>query len=367
MGLEWRALAVVALLTLGGPALAQRPAGAEPGTLEFAVGGIAGAGLFGEGKLTPQLGLHDPGAVFETGLQLRVDRILGRRDAEGLTVGLSTGGLALVGALPAGISVAEWRPLTLHLHVRIGFDGRLFFGFPIGVSIFSTRVDYPRPVVLSGGAAPMTDAAKYTTAASYTQVRFGMGGGWRWENVEAFAGINVCLGNYVMNVAFTVTVAYVFAPPWEWQKARADDSSGAMTQTETAAPAPAPVPAAEAPASSWSVVPLSDAPAEAVPSAAAPGLAGEFSALAQTPGRPQSLSLCPDGRYFEGGSKVGSWSGPAQGDQGTLEVRPDRASPFKLTYRILREKRFCSPAGCDLELDGLRYGLDPTMGNCLAP
>ena len=93
------------------------------------------------------------------------------------------------------------------------------------------------------------------------------------------------------------------------------------------------------------------------------GIAGEYWRETEPPGRPRKLSLCPDGRYFEYSAKLGRWS-TAGSDEGKLAIALDSGKSLELPFRILREPRTCSPAGCDAEFDGVRYGRDPTLGNC---
>lgn len=97
--------------------------------------------------------------------------------------------------------------------------------------------------------------------------------------------------------------------------------------------------------------------------AAAVGIAGEYWRETEPPGRPRKMSLCPDGRYFEYSAQVGRWSTPG-GDEGKLALALDSGKVLELPFRILREPKYCSPAGCDAEFDGARYGRDPTLGNC---
>jgi hypothetical protein len=104
-------------------------------------------------------------------------------------------------------------------------------------------------------------------------------------------------------------------------------------------------------------------PAAAVGTAPGVGIAGEYWRETEPPGRPRKMSLCPDGRYFEYSAKVGRWSSPG-GNEGKLAIALDSGKTLELPFRILREPRFCSLAGCDAEFDGARYGRDPTLGNC---
>ncbi|MHB8873588.1 MAG: hypothetical protein ACYC8T_07870 [Myxococcaceae bacterium] len=335
------AVVAMAVVTLGGAARAQRPAGIEPGSTELAVGGLLAGGVLAVS--TPELSNDPRGPLLATGLVLRVDRVLARGSPEAFTLGLSTGVAVLLGGPPQGASVTEWRPLTFHIRPRFN---RLFFEFQPGLSIFSTMVDYPRPVVAGSSGDRSTAVAKYTTALSYAQFRFGMGGGWRWDNLEIYSGVTVALlGGGIGSATFGTTLSYVFNAPWE--------------------PRAVPAPETEQPAVGGDA-PVSQPLAEAPQAAAAVGIGGEYWNETDTPGRPQRLSLCPDGRYFEGASRVGRWLGPAESDEGAIEILPDGRPPFSLTFRILREPRFCSPEGCAAELDGLPY-MRATLGNCSAP
>ncbi|MHB8873315.1 MAG: hypothetical protein ACYC8T_06480 [Myxococcaceae bacterium] len=101
----------------------------------------------------------------------------------------------------------------------------------------------------------------------------------------------------------------------------------------------------------------------APPGLPAGGIAGEYWRETEPPGRPRKMSLCPDGTYFEYSSRVGRWTSTGN-DEGKVAIAMENGRAVELDYRILREPRFCSKAGCDAEFAGARYGRDPTLGNC---
>jgi hypothetical protein len=360
MGLEARVVAVAAVLGFAGQAFAQRPAGVEPGSVELTAGGLVGGGLFGPGKNMPDIGATEAHFIYSGGLQLRVNKVFGDQnpDAEGFTAGLSVAGLLVGGTLAEGVSVVEWRPITLHLRPRLG---RFFFEVPLGLTVVTTTVNYPRPAGSSPYAAsPST--VKYSTSLSYSDLRVGLGAGYRWQKIEMLIGFNVSLGRDVGIGTLSATVSYVFGAPWEWARLDKDKAYASG----------APTPATEPPRATTAretVTTTAAAPALAalLRPAAAAGLAGEYAAATETPGRPTKVALCPDGRYFENDRRDGSWSPADLEDSGTLEIRADRRPQFTTAYRILRGAPSCTAEGCELELNGVRYERAPAPSVCQTP
>jgi len=68
-------------------------------------------------------------------------------------------------------------------------------------------------------------------------------------------------------------------------------------------------------------------------------------------------------RTSQGGA-AGRWTAAGTADRGTITIRYANGNVQRMTYRVLRERKYCSARGCDVELDGRWYGRTSAVGTC---